>query len=368
MFTSSPINVLQLIDSLDAGGGERMSVHLANTLSDKVEFSSLVASRRSGVLEYDILPEVEFCCLNKTSTLDFNALFKLRRFVKKHHINIIHAHSTSFFLATQLKIVYPKIKIIWHDHYGFRHRTSIKQNIPLFFCSHLFSQIIAVNEKLKKWAKTNLKCKNVEYIQNFSLKNHNLYQTEKIQLKGDSKAFKVIHVANLRPQKDHLTALKAIRHLVNEGINVSYHLIGNYDSESIYYRNIIDFINNSNLSKHVFIYGSQNNIPALLEQSNLGILSSISEGLPVSLIEYIQAKIPIVVTDVGQCKEVVGDFALVVKSQDSEALAQAIKYNLNQPNEAHKNAQQLCNKITEEFNPKKIIQKFIKIYTNVINN
>ncbi|MBS3738558.1 glycosyltransferase family protein [Mesohalobacter halotolerans] len=87
MSKSNAINVLQLIDSLDAGGGERMSVHLANALSEQVNFSSLLASRRSGILEKDILP---------------------------------------------------KVKIIWHDHYGYRHRTSIKQNLPLLFSSLLY--------------------------------------------------------------------------------------------------------------------------------------------------------------------------------------------------------------------------------------
>lgn len=367
MSTPTPINVLQLIDSLDAGGGERMSVHLANTLSDKVNFSSLIATRHSGILENDILPSVKFCCLNKTSALDLRALFKLKKFVKKYHIDIIHAHSTSFFLATQLKIIYPKIKIVWHDHYGFRHNTSIYQNTPLLFCSSFFSQIIAVNHKLKTWANQNLWCANVDYLQNFSLNLKKNKLLSKVNLKGNESAFKIIHVANLRPQKDHLTALKAIKQLVDQGIDLSYHLIGNYDEESLYYKKIVEFIKYNHLSNHVFIYGSQNDISSLLDQSNMGILSSVSEGLPVSLIEYAQAKLPVVVTDVGQCKDVVGDFAQVIKPKDDSALAKAIEIIFNQKDRAINDAIKLNKKIKKEFDPEKIIQKIIFIYRKVLS-
>ncbi len=364
----NPINALQLIDSLDAGGGERMSVHLANALSNKIKFSSLIASRQSGVLENDVFPEVEFHCLYKTHSLDFKSLMKLKRFVKQRNINIVHAHSTSYFLATLLKIIYPSIKIIWHDHYGFRHNTSTTQNVPLLVCSIFFSQIITVNDKLKIWAKKHLYCKNVAYIQNFSLPSQNTNSSQNVQLKGDPKAYKVIHVANLRPQKDHITALKAIKKLNEEGVNLSYHLIGMYDSKSLYCKNIKEFIKKNNLSKNVYIYGSQTDISGLLKQSNVGLLSSVSEGLPVSLIEYAQAKIPIIVTDVGQCKDVVGDLAKVISPQNHDALAQAIKYNLKHENEVYQLAIKLYKKITAEFNPDKIIQQIIDIYANALKN
>ena len=72
-------------------------------------------------------------------------------------------------------------------------------------------------------------------------------------------------------------------------------------------RNRQHFIKDNHLKKQVFIYGSQSNINQWLQQADMGLLSSVSEGLPVSLIEYAQAKLPVVVTDVGQCQWVVGN-------------------------------------------------------------
>lgn len=360
------IKVLQLIDSLDAGGGERMSVQLANALSEKIKCSALVCTRRSGILEKDISSKVNFLCLNKTHSLDIVALKRLRRFVRMYNINIIHAHSTSFFMATLLKLSRPQLKLIWHDHYGFSDELEQRPATILKMCSFFFDQVLSVNHKLKNWSKQNLKCKQIDFIQNFSLKSGLKNIQNAIDLKGSKTAYKIIHIANLRPQKDHITALKAIKKLNDNAVNFSYHLVGSYDEKSSHYKEIVNFIQTNHLEKQVFIYGSQSNINHLLQQADMGLLSSVSEGLPLSLIEYAQAKLPVVVTDVGQCQWVVGEFAQVVKPQDDDALFQAIQLNINHPENAKEMAFKLYEKIENEFDADIILQKLLSIYDNVL--
>lgn len=357
--------VLQLIDSLDAGGSERMAVHLANTLSAQIDISALVCTRHSGILEEDILPAVKFECLHKKRTIDFKALMVLRAFIKIHQINTIHAHSSSFFMATLLKLSRPNLKLVWHDHYGFRYKTSFSDNKVLILSSYVFNQVITVNTKLKSWAEKHLNCKNVDYVQNFSIEQDHARSSKKVELKGHSEAFKIIHIANLRPQKDHITALKAIKILVENFLNITYHIVGQYDKKSQYYQEIHNFINEKKLTEFVYIYGSQSDIAGLLKQANLGLMSSVSEGLPLSLLEYAHAKIPIVVTDVGQCKDVVGDFAKVIQPQNERALALGIKTNIENPKSAQKNAKKLFKKISKTYNSEHVIQKIIELYSKL---
>ncbi len=112
------MRIIQLIDSLEAGGAERMAVNYANSLVDKIEFSGLVATRKEGALLKEINPKVAYFFLNRKKKVDLQALLKLKRFVKFHKVTHIHAHSSSFFLAFLLKAILPSLKIIWHDHYG----------------------------------------------------------------------------------------------------------------------------------------------------------------------------------------------------------------------------------------------------------
>src|SRR5690606_5619236 len=111
------MRVLQLIDSLRSGGAERMSVTYANALVKRIDASFLCCTRKEGLLKKQLSPEVGYLFLNKKSTLDLQAFRKLRNFVKENKIDLIQAHSSSWFLALMVKLSLPKLKLVWHDHY-----------------------------------------------------------------------------------------------------------------------------------------------------------------------------------------------------------------------------------------------------------
>ena len=104
---SKPLRVLQVIDSLDPGGSEKMAVQIANVLSTKIELSALVCTRQSGNLEDEISDQVLFCSLQKSSAIDLKAFLRLRSFIKLNRIGVLHAHSSSFFWSTLLKLFNP---------------------------------------------------------------------------------------------------------------------------------------------------------------------------------------------------------------------------------------------------------------------
>ena len=54
------MKILQLIDSLQAGGAERMAVHIANSLNPLVEGSYLCVSRKEGPLKASLNKEVGY--------------------------------------------------------------------------------------------------------------------------------------------------------------------------------------------------------------------------------------------------------------------------------------------------------------------
>ena len=93
------MRIIQIIDSLEPGGAERMAVHYANALAARIEFSGLVVTRKEGALDSQIDAKVSYLYLNKKKTVDFKALFVLRNYVRQHNVTIVHAHSSSFFLA-----------------------------------------------------------------------------------------------------------------------------------------------------------------------------------------------------------------------------------------------------------------------------
>ncbi|HSD06152.1 glycosyltransferase, partial [Flavobacterium sp.] len=217
------MRILQIIDSLEAGGAERMAVSYANVLADQIDFSGLVATRKEGALLNQIHPNVAYLYLDKKRKIDFPALFRLRSFVVKNKVTHIHAHSTSFFLAFLLKLICPYLKMIRHDHYGNNEFLASRPNFGLKMTATFFRGVIAVNQKLKKWSEEELNAKNVIYLPNFPLKEIDVCETTILKGIGGKR---IVFLANLREQKDHFLLLKVAQKLKPTHSDWTFHLVG----------------------------------------------------------------------------------------------------------------------------------------------
>lgn len=315
------MRIIQIIDSLEAGGAERVAVNYANTLVEAIEFSGLVATRKEGVLLNQINPKVSYLFLNKKQQLDFGALFRLRSFVLKNKVTHIHAHSTSFFLAFLLKVTLPAVKLIWHYHYGNNEILSKKRIMIFKIVIPFFGGVIAVNQKLKFWITNNLKSKNVIYLPNFPCESKGLIG--KTNLQGNGK--RILCVANLREDKNHFLLLEVAQKLKIPHPNWTFHLVGK-DFDDAYSKQIKELIKEYDLENNVFLYGSKQDIATILGQSEIAILTSKSEGLPVALLEYGWFKKAVVVTNVGEMSTLVqhGNNGFIVASNNADLFCQSL--------------------------------------------
>ncbi len=358
------MRVLQLIDSLQTGGAERMAINIANGLSSKIELSFLCATRKEGLLKNSISQKVNYLFLDKKKVIDVKAIKTLNKYVRTHNIDIIHAHSTSYFLATIIKILNPKLKLVWHDHYGRSEYLSERPKLILYFCSFFFNHVFSVNLKLERWAKNKLNVKSVSYLSNFVVEEQVL-TSGKIQLKGKSNK-RIICLANLREQKDHFTLLSAFKNICDSYPDWTLHLIGK-DFKDKYSKAIYNQINKNRLEENIYVYGSCDNTFDILEQCDIGVLSSKSEGLPLALLEYGLKKLPVIVTDVGDCGLVIDDHSLgqLIPPQDINALRIAMINFIENPESAKQKGLYLNDKITREFTQTAAIKRIITVYKSI---
>ena len=197
----APIRVLQIVDSLTLGGSESVAVNLANDLNDEPGYQSfLVCTREEGLLKERIKDGVAYLFLNKQKQLDIKAIVKLHRFIKKHNIDIIHAHSTSFLYPILLKSLH-HYTLVWHDHYGLEMKADGKRMYPYIPFSRFFNFAISVNETLLASNTTHLHvpANKQAYLPNYSVSLSTTHNTA-FHLPGND-AYRIVCLANLRPQK-----------------------------------------------------------------------------------------------------------------------------------------------------------------------
>ncbi|MFN3754429.1 glycosyltransferase [Flavobacterium sp.] len=321
------MRIVQIIDSLEIGGAEKMAVNYANALSKKVAFSGLVATRAEGNLKSQLSNSVSYLFLKKTKTVDFAAAIRLKKYCKAHQVTYLQPHSSSYFIALMVKMIYPKINIIWHDHNGLSEFISAQKSLVLKIASFFFKGIIVVNYKLKNWAEKELNCKKVVYFPNFT--NEVSVVNVETHLKGIT-GKRILCLANLRDQKNHFLLLKVAERLKKSNPDWTFHLIGK-DFGDDYSKQIKELIVSMELTQTVFVYGSKNDIVPIINQVDIAILTSKSEGLPVALIEYGLYSKPVVSTSVGEIPMIIqhgiNGFLVGVQEVDQfeECLSQLIK-------------------------------------------
>lgn len=360
------MRIIHIIDSLETGGAERIAVSYANALVGTIEFSGLVVTRKEGPLLNQLFSEVSYLFMDKKKSIDLKSLIKLRKFVIKNQVEIVHAHSTSFFTAFLLKISYPKVKLIWHDHYG---DSEFLLKRPAFWLKVIlpfFTGIIAVNRKLKNWSEKNMHFNNVVYLPNFPSEENKI--SEETILYG-IQGKRIISLANLRVQKDHFLLLEVAKKMKKSHPEWTFHLVGK-DFEDNYSKKIKSMILDFNLEDTVFIYGSRNGIKNILNQSDIGILTSQSEGLPLALLEYGFYGKPVVVTNVGEIPSLIQDGinGFLVESGKVKLFYDSIIKFIENASLASRCGKELQNVILNNYSERAVIQDYLNWLINSKND
>ncbi|NQY28900.1 MAG: glycosyltransferase [Flavobacteriaceae bacterium] len=357
------IKVLHIIDSLLTGGAETIAVNTFNALNKQQDVEAyLCVTRMEGPLKENIEKRDNYIFLRKKYSIDIGALTRLYSFIKRNDIKIIHAHTTSFFIAVFIKLKFLKTKVVWHNHTGANINLSGWRLLFLKLCSNIFHTVINVNEELNSWSKNQLNASSTVVLNNFSELTNNSIITK---LKGNSTE-NIVCVAGLRPEKDHLNLLAAFSKILDCFNDVSLHIIGkNYKNK--YSFAIEEYIYKHQLSTNVFLYDNCTDIKYILSQASIGVLSSKSEGLPISLLEYGMLGLPVVVTEVGDCTKVVKNSVtgIVVEKENNEALFEGVLQLLEGKTKAKLMGQNLKVLVTENYSSSAYVDFLRTLYKSI---
>ena len=132
---------------------------------------------------------------------------------------------------------------------------------------------------------------------------------------------RIVMVARFQEQKDHGCLFAALEQL--ESLPWVLELIG--DGPNL--QRWKSWVDRKGWSERVFFDGQTLDVPELLEKCAIFVLASLWEGFPLSILEAMRACLPVVVSDVGGCREAVvdGKTGFLVPARDSRALAEKLK-------------------------------------------
>jgi colanic acid/amylovoran biosynthesis glycosyltransferase len=163
-------------------------------------------------------------------------------------------------------------------------------------------------------------------------------------------ATRLLYVGRLAAEKGLTVLLRSLRMLADRGLTLDVTLIGDGEDR----RALEDLAQRLGLSERVEFAGylSQEQIKIRLQHSDLFVLPSFAEGVPVSLMEAMAAGVPVLATFVGGVVELVEPekTGLVVSPGDALALSNAIGRYLEDPQLRARLAAAAIEKVASEFN------------------
>ena len=191
------------------------------------------------------------------------------------------------------------------------------------------------------------------------------FKLKKTKLFG-KEGSRIICLANLRLQKDHITLIRAFKEVIKKHPKWSLHLVGKdfKDEYSLLVKNEIEI---HNMSSNIYLYGSKPDITNILGQCEIGLLSSLSEGLPLALLEYGLAKLAVIATKVGECETVIKneDFGILIESRDEVALYKALNYLVENEDIRKNMARAFKVRVENEYSENAISDTLIHIYSKI---
>lgn len=368
-----PIKVAHITLSMNTGGIENFIVNVIKSLNDAYNFT--VGCLDSGgplLKEVERLGHKSFV-LNRRPGFDWKLLFNLIRIFRREKFDLIHTHNEAahFYggLAAKLAGV-PYLITTEHSRHDLDER--LRRRVEKRFLALLTNKWITVSSVLADAAitKDGLSSEKVSVITNgidinqFSRFNDDKYcKTLKKNIGIPEDVSVVTMVARLHPIKNHAMLLKAIGS--NEKLQKKVHVLFIGDGEMR--KNLLKLSAQLHLTVRVHFLGIRKDVPELLSISDVFVLCSLSEGLPLSLLEAMAAKVPVVITkSANRAFLVIHDKNGTVVENSPEALAQGIIDTLSNKQRSLLLVQNGFELVNRKFSLATMAAAYKEIYTNFL--
>ena len=109
------------------------------------------------------------------------------------------------------------------------------------------------------------------------------------------------NVSALAPHKDYPTFIATAKSLIQGGLKAKFLAVGEGPSR----KEVIQAIKDSEMEEHIILCGFREDIPVVLRELDLFLMTSTTEGLGTSLIDALASELPIVATNAGGVGEII---------------------------------------------------------------
>lgn len=360
------MKVLQILPSLNVGGVERGVIDLTRAMKRRGEETVVISSggelvqhlQKMGVTHYT-LP------VHKKSLFSLSVVPKIAQIIRHEQIDLVHARSRvpawlAWFAARQTGTPFVTT---CHGYYSTHFLSRImgwgKRVIAIsrIVGRHMIDDFGVPPERIR------LIHRGVDLSQ-FEMKS---FETNK----DEKRVFRIINVGRFSPIKGQVEFLKAIHILRRKIPAIEVLLVGSEGKGKTKYTELIkQTIEQLGLESCVKLLGTRRDIPELLKESDLLVLSTlIPEAFGRVIIEAGAVGVPVLATKVGGVLDIIEEDknGVLVLAGSPEAMSEGMWKVLSNPEFAKEIALGLNKKVKEEFSLELMVDKELAVYREALS-
>lgn len=357
------MNILNVVYTFNSGGVERLVIDVSNRIvcQNQNSYVCIVSDKYSESLVRQFNHKVKLIFSKKKNRFrHISFLLQLNKIIRENHIQVMHVHEgnfMSFFLL--LKIMNPSLKVFFtvHDTYIFSELSRKNRLIASFVCTKIIAISDAVRADILKNGVTQKKI-----IRIYNGVNFNRFDVEK-RHKSELPII-LTNVARFFPEKKGQDIfIRAAAILKSKGYDIKALFAGapiTNDGKAI--KDMHKLCADMGVEEIISFLGNIDDIPKLLEQTDIFVIPSRYEGFGIAAVEALAMGIPCVASDIEGLNEVVNSSELgeVFAAGDEKELADKLEYVINYLHTY--NPLLISENIKKRFSIESMVEQLITIY------
>ena len=369
------MKILHLISSRGLYGAERVALDLSKGLKRNGHESTIGVIRNSHNPHVEVADEarknaigtVIFPCEAK---LDVRLIFRIREYAKRNHISLMHCHGykSNFY---GLFAIPKNIPIVTTNHNWLASHWRLRayrrfDSLLIRYFTRIIAVSEGVREEMLRYGVPGEKIRVIDNGIDLTRFSDTISPATIREEFGIKKGVTVIGtVGNLGAEKGHVYLLQAAKEIVNSAESVKFIFVGDGPLRA-YLENEASELG---IGDSVIFTGFRTDIPNLLSTMDIFVLPSVTEGLPMVLLEAMAAKKVIVATRVGAISKVVNNGGgILVEPRDVAGLQNAILSLLESEENRQKYASAGYDTVRTHFSSERMSLEYIDLYDELLGD
>lgn len=353
------MKILQVMPDLELAGAQTMLENLVMELKKNNDVEIIIFYKnKTKISERLENNNVKIHYLCKKRGFDISIFFKIANIIKTYKPDVIHTHRYALaYVVPSLRIIkkVKEIKIVHTIHNVAEKEVPKKiqkmQN-KWFKKDNIIP--VAISEQVKETVikRYNIDSKKVPII-------YNGIDLSKCKIKNNySDCTKILHVGRFSVQKNHMKLIEIFSKCLKENNNLKLYLVGSGELEN----EVKNRVKELNLDSNVIFCGSLESSFDIMSKSDIFVLPSKWEGMPMTLIEAMGTALPCVAFPVGGITDMISNKYNGFLPKNDEEFVQDILM-LSKDENLRRNIGEAAKEKSEIYSSKSMADKYIKLYS-----